>query len=71
MLFLKIIYCKDEYFKKNRFDDFVGVFQENKNETSTWFDPVRANAPTQQSQNSVVRKATQVYVIIKEKCKLK
>ena len=50
----------------------MGIFQENKSETtSTWFDPVRANAPTQQSQNSVLRKATQVYVIIKEKCKMK
>ena len=49
----------------------MGCFQEKQNDAPTWFDPVRANAPTQQTQNLVTRKATQVYVIIKEKCKLK
>lgn len=53
-----------------RFEDFVSCFQENKNENSEWVDPVR-NTQNNNPQVPVQRKATQVFVILKEKAKQK
>ena len=51
-----------------KYEDFVSCFQDNKNEMSDWIDPVRSNASFQTPIN---RKATQVFVILKEKSNLK
>ena len=47
----------------------MNCFQENKNENSEWVDPVRNSNGNQQVP--VNRKATQVFVILKEKVKAK
>lgn len=51
-----------------RFEEFASCFSDNKveNLSSDWVDPLRGN-----SQIPVTRKATQVFVILKEKCKQK
>ena len=51
----------------SRYEDFISCFQENKNESSEWIDPVRSNG----FQAPISRKATQVFVILKEKSNIK
>lgn len=57
----------------SRLEDFIGCFQEARVESQGWIDPVRTQMVSQAGQplGTITRKATQVYVIIKEKCKLK
>jgi len=53
-----------------KFEEFVACFQESKQENSEWVDPVR-NTQNANALLPVQRKATQVFVILKEKAKQK
>ena len=50
-----------------RYEEFFNCLQDNRNELTEWIDPVR-NGPF---HTPTTRKATQVFVILKEKANLK